>query len=85
MLTQKLLHSSKMLNMLAAVVTYFEDMGVICEITSPTRLSFSSTLPKARVREIFEGSSVPLIPLFEDVGQGARGSAEVQGIPRADE
>ena len=85
MLTQKLLHSSNMLHMLVVVVRYFEDMGVICEITSPTTISFSSTLPKACVREVFEGSSVPFTPSFEDVEQGARGSAEVQAIPRADE
>jgi len=71
--------------MLSAAIQLFEDQGVICEITSPTSVSFSSTLPSERVKEIFEASSVPMKPSFEDAQSGCRGTAVVQGIPRADE
>ena len=85
MLTRRFLHDSKMIQMLGVVVSHLEGMGVICEIVSPTRISFSSTLPRSRVQKILESSSASLIPIFENVSQGARGEAEVQGIPRADE
>lgn len=76
---------SRLTGMLQAAIPFFEDQGVICEITSPTSISFSSTLPKSRVRDIFEASSVPIKPSFADAESGCRGDAVVQGVPRADE
>ena len=84
--TQRLLQDAPMMQLLGAALKNFERQGVICEITSPNSVSFSSTLPQAQVQEIFDGSSVPMKPLFDSAAvQGCRGSAVVQGIMRADE
>ena len=85
MLSNRGLHAASMTQMLLAAIKLFEDQGVICEVTSPTSVSFSSTLPKARVKEIFEASSVPMKPSFSESEQGSYGTANVQGVPRADE
>ena len=83
--TNRGVHESSMIQMLSAALKLFQDQGVICEITSPNSISFSSTLPQSRVKEIFEASSVPMIPSFSEAQQGCRGTAAVQGIARADE
>ena len=85
MLTEKLLHDTNMIDMLNVVVENFRQQGVICEIASPSELSFSSTLPEASVREIVAGCSLPLALTFEQAQAGCRGSAKVQGLARADE
>ena len=87
MLTQKLMHDTAMTNMLSMVIDNFREQGVICEITSPSSFSFSSTLPPSRVAEVFEGCSLPLKPVIETVENtaGCHGSAEVLGLLRADE
>ena len=85
MLANKGFHESSMIQMLSSAIKLFQDQGVICEISSPSSVNFSSTLPKERVKEIFEASSVPMQPSFESAEQGCRGTATVQGIPRADE
>ncbi|MXV76279.1 hypothetical protein F4Z99_18650 [Candidatus Poribacteria bacterium] len=87
MLTQKVLHDSQMMNMLNVVVENFKQQGVICEITSPTSFSFSSTLPSARVEDVFEGCSLPLKSTIQSLEEtaGCHGSVEVIGLARADE
>lgn len=85
MLTEKLLHDSSMYQILTIATEHLERQGIICDVTSPKSVSFSSTLPEREVKEIFEGSSVPMKPSFEQAARGCRGTAVVQGIPRADE
>lgn len=85
MLSGKMLHDSSMIQMLNVVVENFAAQGVIAEITSPSGLSFSSTLPQSTVREILQGCSIPLSFSFEQAQTGCRGSAKVQGLQRADE
>ena len=85
MLSGKMLHDSSMTQMLNVVVDNFARQGVVCEIASPSKLSFSSTLPESTVREILAGCSLPLSVSFEQAQSGCRGSAEVQGLQRADE
>lgn len=87
MLTNKMMHDSQMLNMLSKVVESFQAQGVVCEITSPKSLSFSSTLPPARVKEVFEACSLPLKPTIQTLesAAGCHGSVEVLGLTRADE
>ena len=82
-----MLHDIQMLNMLSVVVQSFQEQGVVCEITSPKSLSFSSALSPARVKEVFQGCSLPLEPtihILEATG-GCHGSVEVLGLTRADE
>lgn len=83
----KLGHDASMTNMLGFVIDNFKQQGVVCEITSPTSFSFSSTLPSPRVREIFEGCSLPLKPTVQELEgtAGCHGSVEVIGLARADE
>ena len=83
--SSKLLHTNAMNQMLGVCIGLFKEQGVLCEIQSPTEISFESTLPRERVKEIFESSSVPLNPSFEEIDNGCRGTAKVLGVSRADE
>ena len=85
MVSNRLLHTSSMLQMLGQAISFFSDQGVICEVTSPSSMSFKSTLPKERVKEIFEASSIPIKPTFEETPEGCMGTVIVQGVTRADE
>ena len=85
MVSNRFLHDSSMTQMLRVATGVLQDQGIICEITSPTSVSFSSTLPERRVKEIFEGSSPLMKPSFNSAENGCRGTAVVLGVLRADE
>ena len=85
MVSNRFLHDDSMTQMLQVATGVLQDQGIICEITSPTSVSFSSTLPQSRVKEIFESSSVPMKPSFNSAENGCRGTAIVLGVSRADE
>ena len=85
MISNRLLHETSMNQMLGVAIRLLSDQGVICEVKSSSSVSFKSTLPKVRVREIFDASSVPMKVTFDQVSEGCGGTAIVQGVPRADE